>query len=82
MIINAIMDLIYKAFMFLFGDCEPLRFNVSSTVYGFIHDFMAFIFFILPMEGLQTIFGIIVSIILFRVIVSLVKTLWDLLPFL
>lgn len=82
MISDSIIDLIYNAFMYLFGAYKPLRFNISTTVYEFIHDFMAFLFFILPMKGLQVIFGIIVAIILFRIAVSLVKTLWDLLPFL
>lgn len=80
MITDAIIGLIYNAFMYLFGAYKPLRFNISTNVYEFIHDFIAFIFFILPMKGLQVIFGIIVAVILFRIAVSVIKTLWELLP--
>ena len=74
MITDTIIGLIYNVFMYLFGAHEPLRFNISTTVYEFIHDFVAFIFFILPMKGLQVIFSIIVAVILFRIVISIIKT--------
>lgn len=80
MVIDAVIGLIYNVFMYLFGAHEPLRFNISTTVYEFIHDFVAFIFFILPMNGLQVIFSIIVAVIMFRITVAVIKTIWDLLP--
>lgn len=82
MITGYIIDLIYKAFMFLIGGHEPLRFNVDSSVYEFIHDFIAFVFFILPVNGLSVIFSIIVAVIIFRSVDSFIKTIWDLLPLL
>lgn len=82
MVTDSIIGLIYNAFMYLFGAHEPLRFNISATVYNFIHDFVAFIFFILPMNGLQVIFGLIVAVIMFRIVVSVIKTIWDLIPIL
>lgn len=80
MITGFFIDLIYNAFMFLIGGHEPLRFNIDSSVYEFIHDFVAFIFFIIPVNGLSIIFSIIVAVILFRSVVSFIKTIWDLLP--
>ena len=82
MVVDYLLYLIYKAFKFVVGNHEPLRFNIDSSVYEVIHDFIAFIFFILPIDGLKVIFSIILMIIGFRIFVSLVKTLWDLLPFL
>lgn len=82
MISDLIVSLIYNIFMFIVNGREPLRFNIESSVYEFIHDFMAFLFFILPIGGLKRIFSIIVSIIVFRIIIAIVKTIWDLLPFL
>ena len=82
MITGFIIDLIYNAFMFLIGGHEPLRFNVDSSVYEFIGDFVAFIFFILPIDGLSIIFSIIVAVTIFRSVVSFIKTIWDLLPLL
>lgn len=80
MITGFFIDLIYDAFMLLIGGHEPLRFNIDSSVYEFIHDFVAFVFFIIPINGLSVIFSIIVAIIIFRTVVSFIKTIWDLLP--
>ncbi len=82
MIMVALIGLVYNIFMFLFGGFEPLSFNVDSSVYEYIHDFVAFIFYVLPVSGLKPMYSIIVSIIGFRIIVSLVKTIWQLLPIL
>lgn len=82
MVVDYLISLIYKAFKFAVGNHQPLRFNIDSSVYEVIHDFVAFIFFILPINGLKPIFTIVLAIIGFRIFVSVVKTLWDLLPFL
>lgn len=82
MITELIISLIYNVFMFVFGGHEPLRFNIDSSVYDFICDFMAFIFFIIPVEGLKVILSTIVTVIVFRSVISFIKTIWDLLPLL
>lgn len=82
MISDAILELVYKIFMFAVHGKDPLRFNINSSVYEYVHDFVAFIFFILPIHGLRPIFTIIVAIIGFRIIVAVIKTFWDLLPIL
>lgn len=82
MITDFIFGVVYNLFMFLVDGKEPLRFNVDSSVYEFVKDFIAFIFYILPIQGLKPIITIIVSIIVFRVTVSVIKTIWNLLPIL
>lgn len=80
MIIDFILGIIYNVFMHFVGGYDPLRFNIDSSVYESVHDFMAFIFFILPIQGFIPIIDTIFYIIVFRAIVSFIKTLWDLLP--
>ncbi len=82
MISDFILGLIYKIFMFAVKGKDPLRFNVDSSVYEYVKDFVAFIFYILPIHGLKPIFTIIVAIIAFRVVISVIKTIWNLLPIL
>lgn len=82
MITDFIIQLIFKIFMFFVDGKEPLRFNIDSSVYEYIKDFVAFIFYILPIEGLKPIFSIIVSIIVFRITISVIKTIWNLVPIL
>ena len=82
MISDFIIGLIYDIFMFCVSGHEPLRFNIDSSVYEFIQDFMAFLFFILPINGLKVIFSIIITVIFFRILISVIKTIWELIPFL
>lgn len=82
MITDIFVTLIYDLFMFFLGGYEPLHFNIDTTVFRTFTDFLAFIFYILPINGLLPIVTIVVGITMFRVIVSLIKTVWDLLPIL
>lgn len=82
MITDAIINLIYDAFMFFLGAYEPLQFNMDTTVFRTLSDFLAFIFYIIPMYGLKPMVIIIIGIIGFRIVISVIKTIWDLLPLL
>lgn len=82
MITDAIINVIYNVFMFFLGGYEPLHFNFDTTVFKTFSDFFAFLFYILPIDGLLPIVTIIIGITTFRIIISIVKTVWDLLPIL
>lgn len=82
MITDALINLIYNVFMFFLGGYEPLHFNLDTTIFRTFSDFFAFLFYILPIKELLPIVTIIVSIMIFRIIISVVKTIWDLLPIL
>lgn len=82
MITDACINLIYNIFMALLGSYEPLTFNFDSSVYGTISNFLAFIFYILPIDGLVPIVVIVIGITVFRIVISVIKTVWDLLPIL
>ena len=82
MITDAFITLIYDAFMYFLGGYEPLQFNVDTTIFRTFSDFLAFIFYILPIDGLLPIVTIFIGLMVFRIIISVVKTIWDLLPIL
>lgn len=82
MITDAIIGIAYNIFMFLFGGFQPLHFNFDIKLVDTVKDFLAFIFFILPMDGLLDIVPVIIIIVLFRILISFIKTVWDLIPFL
>ncbi len=69
-------------FMSFLGTNEPIEFNIDTTVFKTISDFLAFIFYILPIDGLLSIVSIFIGLMIFRIIISVVKTIWDLLPIL
>ncbi len=72
----------YNIFMSFLGTNEPIEFNIDTTVFKTISDFLAFIFYILPIDGLLSIVSIFIGLMIFRIIISVVKTIWDLLPIL
>lgn len=80
MITDAIISLVYDIFMFFLGSYEPLTFNIDTTVFSTFSDFLAFIFYILPMDGLMPMVTIFAGLMMFRIVVSVIKTIWDLLP--
>lgn len=82
MIGDLIIGIIYNAFMFVLGGFEPLHFNMDTTVFQTFSDFFAFIFYIMPFKSLFPIVVITVSLMTFRITVSVIKTIWDLLPIL
>lgn len=82
MITDIVINLIYNLFMFFLGGFEPLTFNIDTTVFRTFSDFLAFIFYILPIDGLLPIVTIFIGLMIFRIIISVVKTIWDLLPIL
>ncbi len=72
----------YNIFMSFLGTNEPIEFNIDTTVFKTISDFLTFIFYILPIDGLLSIVSIFIGLMIFRIIISVVKTIWDLLPIL
>lgn len=53
---------------------------IGSPLYGAFLDFVEMACYLFPMNTFFTIFGIVVALTIFRIIVSLVKTIWELLP--
>lgn len=82
MLTDAVITMFYDIFMSFLGTNEPIDFNIDTTVFKTISDFLAFIFYILPIDGLLTIVSIFIGLMIFRIIISVVKTIWDLLPIL
>ncbi len=82
MLTDAIISMFYNIFMSFLGTNEPIEFNIDTTVFKTISDFLAFIFYILPIDGLLSIVSIFIGLMIFRIIISVVKTIWDLLPIL
>lgn len=82
MICDAIFTIFYNVFMFFMGGFQPLHFDFDINLTQTVKDFLAFIFFILPIDGMIDVLPLIIAVVLFRIIISFIKTIWDLLPLL
>ena len=74
-IIFGIVTAILDAFNF-----ENAAFSFDVVLIGWIWDFVDAILYFLPVDTCITIVGIICSFALFRAVIRLIITIWDLLP--
>ncbi len=82
MVSTKILELVNKIVLSYFEGWENIDLLISVTAFETVKDIFAFLFYILPMDGIMTIVEIFVSLMVFRITISLIKTLWQLLPIL
>lgn len=74
--INVVLNIIDWALSPLNG----LNWVFSNFDLSPLRNFLSVIYYILPIENILPIFVFIVSMFAFRIVISLVKTIWDILP--
>lgn len=69
-------------FVNLFFEAMPdITWDVNTTVWQYAKDILDMVAYLLPWQTVCDIIKFFWGIIIFRVLVSFVKTLWDVLPF-
>lgn len=82
MIINGLLYVISLVLDVLLSPLEVIEITVDFLgSIPFLTQFFEIIAYILPWNNLIPLFVIVISVIGFKIIISLVKTLWDVLPF-
>lgn len=81
MIINSFLIILKGVVNILLAPLIPLNWAVN-TVFSIsvISDFINIVAFVLPWSNLVPIIVFIIAMFAFRIVVSLIKTIWDLLP--
>lgn len=83
MIIDGVLIILQGIVNILLAPLNVINWVVTTGIsIGVISDFINIIAFILPWKNIVPIFTFIICMFGFRAIVSLIKTIWDLLPFL
>ncbi len=80
MIVNKLIDLLQGILARLFADWEQIDLLISEKYFESLENFFAFLFYILPVQGLTSIFALFVSLMFLRIMIAFIKTIWDLLP--
>ena len=80
MVSEFIIELVWKFIKPLLDMIPVIEFDVPAEAFTFFLDACAAVSYLLPMKDIVMMIGIIVSITMFRVIVSFIKTVWDILP--
>lgn len=81
MLFEVLLDLIFSLVYGLFSAMPNIYWTVDEGAMSTFLGFISVVLYFLPVKTFVTLFGIVLSIILFKVFISIIKTIWDLLPF-
>lgn len=83
MIIDGLLIILQGIVNILLAPLNVINWVVTTGIsIGVISDFINIIVFVLPWKNILPLIGFIVGMFGFRAIISLIKTIWDLLPIL
>lgn len=81
MVTNALLNVVLGLFSAVFSVLPDITINVSSPMYTTFTDIVAGVVYLLPMQTIVSIFSITISILAFKIFISIPKAIWDLIPF-
>ncbi len=83
MIVDGILLILQGIVNVLLAPLEVINIGVDLVAgIPIISDFMNVIFYVLPMNNLMPLITLIVSLFMFRAVIALIQTIWNLLPIL
>lgn len=80
MITEKTIQFFLDIFLNLTSGLEDITISIPEALLGKISDFFAFIFWFLPMDTVYAILTITMALMVFRITISFIKTIWQLLP--
>jgi len=82
MIVEGVLSVVFGLLNVLLLPLQVVDFGLSILTLEPVMQFINMALYVIPFKALMPIFVFFVSMMLFRIVVSLIKTLWDLLPIL
>ena len=80
MISEFFLDIIFNLVSGMLSAAPDITFSVETSAFQYFVDILKVACYMLPMNTVSTIIGIIVGISGLRIFVALIRTIWDLLP--
>lgn len=81
MIIEGLLTIVFNLVMILLDLIPDVSFTIPADTVSGLTDFFHIIFYVVPVSTVLAIMSISIMLHSFRLIVSLIKTIWNLLPF-
>ena len=81
MIIETIFNIIFSVVDILLTPFDGLNLIISSNVFNTVLEYLSVVTYVLPIQNFIPIFVFIISTMLLRIVISALKTLCDILPF-
>lgn len=80
MIVESIFNLLFLPIEILLAPLTVINFVVDSSIFAPILSFLNMATYLIPIKSLMPIIIFSASLMGFRIIISLIKTIWQLLP--
>lgn len=81
MIVEGITDLIFNIVQGMLSMLPDIKWDVDNSVFSIFFDVLEMVCYLLPMPTVLTILSFVIMINMFKIVISIIKTIWDLLPF-
>ena len=82
MVVEGILTVVFGVINTLLMPLNIINFVVDNTVFTTILEFINMALYLIPFRQLMPIFTFFVALMMFRIVVAFIKTIWDLLPLL
>lgn len=80
MISEFFLNVIFQIVTWLFSFLPNVGWNTRSVTFQGIMDIIRVAGYMLPLNTIGTIAGVIVSITVFKIVITIIRTIWDILP--
>ena len=80
MIIESVLDVLFKILGGFFSILPDITWSVDTGAFQAFIGILKIAMYLLPMQTVVTIISIVVWLTIFRIVISLIKTVWELLP--
>ena len=80
MIIETIFNIIFSVVDILLTPFDGLNLIISSNVFNTVLEYLSVVTYVLPIQNFIPIIVFVISTMLLRIVISALKTLWDILP--
>ena len=82
MIIEALLNIFFDFLSKILENLPSISWSADNGAWSTFLGFISVIMYLLPLDTIAYVLGTVISIIIVRLVISLVKTFWDLLPLL
>ena len=82
MITQAILTFFFNLLRLILGVLPDFSWSLDTSAGSYFFSIVSAVSYMLPMNTVVMIAGITIDLLLFRIIVSIFRTLWDLIPIL
>ena len=81
MITEFFLNIVFNALTRMLEMLPEITWDPNTTALTFINDVISVVCYMLPMGTVRAIINLIITLTIFRIVIAIPKTIWDLLPF-